>query len=184
MRVLVDCDGVLCDFIGMLVEICHDVGDYSVSRETFTRWEYKDCLSPETYEKVQLAITIGSAYCTMRELPGWYRFFPGGDIYENHEVVYVTSANKYHAWLAGRFHWLTIRGAKPEQIIFCSPAEKAEIRGDILIEDNKDILESWINFSCVDVGYQRYYLVDAPYNQGHGIFTRIKSLEELSLPQK
>lgn len=154
MIVLVDCDGVLCDFVGGVCKAVESFGLY-LTPENVTSYDFRDCLSPEQLEIVdELSRTEG--FCSRLQ---WY---PGARealrrLQYFADVRVVTQPWKSGTWIQERLSWLA-PVVDPKKVIFTY--DKSIIFGDALVEDNPANTRLWkernIGMACI---------IDQPWNQ-------------------
>lgn len=161
MRVLVDCDGVLADFLGrFLISIQKVTGLKHDPEVTTYRIEDAIRLEPNDYERVYEQVEAPGWCASVSPIPGAQE---GVSLLrkQGHTIVIVTSPWKGHySWHRERLWWLKHHfDIAEKQVIFTSTKEW--IDGDVLIEDNPDNLLKWKS-----AGYGRHGLIlDQPYNR-------------------
>jgi len=167
MIVLVDCDGVMADFLG---GVCHGLG---LDPKDCSRYDIEEAyrLPPGTLQSIahepgfcaSLA-PIPCAQTAIRTLRS-----------RGHRVVAVTSpwwSSPY--WMFERTAWLSkYFGFNPKDVI--QGSRKALIRGDVLVEDNISTAHEWLD--AWPDGHA--FLFDMPYNQGPTTATRVGTWEPI-----
>jgi 5'(3')-deoxyribonucleotidase len=164
---LLDVDGVICDFIGAALLALRAESGVSIPRESITTWEIFDSI-PEELQKYKtktyglLKARLGCV--SMRPYDGSK---PGVKrLQELAEVVIVTSPfPDSDTWMSERERWLGIHyGIKRTHIIHtCS---KHHVKGDIFIDDKTSHVVTW---------------ADA-HPQGHALLWNMKYNEQDELP--
>lgn len=167
--VLVDCDGVLADFVG---GVCREVNKTIPERvhqfkpKDFTEWDIGRLLP--SYWK---GIVSRPGFC--------YGLEPYPDAKEGMKTlldsgakaIVVTSPWTSDSWISERIEWLRCHfSIDRTNIIFADSGHKALIKGDFLIEDNLPTLQDW---SRENKGYG--YLIDRPWNQDATLLDRVDS---------
>ena len=173
MRVLIDVDGVLCNFVLAFMY---------------------------TYEKYALGVPddfVWSNWDSMDELPDWQARdaawrdpdlfwipepYSGAiealdDLNQRHDVRIVTAVP--HAHVEARSDWFKRYAPfihRKNQMIFTN--DKSLIRADVIIDDKVEHVDEWLEENIVPRGSG--FLIDRPWNRHgkHGI--RVKSLIEVA----
>lgn len=161
--VLLDVDGVLCDFIGPLVNEINWLHGTNFTREDVTRWDPKKCLPGVTSKSLDAVYNI-----TARK-PGWCRNlqpYPGAvegfrrleDVANIHIVT--TPFHSSECWMSERVEWLHEHfDIYPEDITFTS--RKELIEGEYLIDDKTETCSKWSHAH----DYGTALLWDTPHNR-------------------
>lgn len=158
MRILIDVDGVLADFVGGLCRELNAMG-YRRRPEDFRHW----CLN-RTLPPGELGDADGVAktwrFCLNLE---WYEgaiaFVKA--LQSAGEVTAVTApyaGSTY--WMHERADWLT-PVISPRDVVFTYGERKRDIRGDVLIEDHPGNASAWLNANPEGFAI----LIDRPWNQ-------------------
>ncbi len=144
MRILLDCDGVLADFVGPFLDLVNEEFSTSTRREDVTRYDiakalgWDDAFSASVSELVCRTLgmverlpVIDGAREAVRALTGW------GEIYV------VTSPWPGHpTWAYERARWLWRHfGFASKHIV--STSAKHIIDGDVLVDDKTETLRAW-----------------------------------------
>ena len=145
-RVLLDCDGVLADFIGPLLDVVHEHTGRRYAREDVTEFRFAKCLDLTRAEADRV-------YDTLSNRADWWRSLPVFDgaregvarLREVADVYIVTSPWWTCAtWLGQRLDWLyqhfEITGAN-----VVATSAKHMIAGDILVDDKTETLHAWLD---------------------------------------
>lgn len=174
MRILLDVDGVLADFVWEVIKVCADkFGDH---------WNYSDITQFDIatalgYTKEQEKILFDElkkpGVCeNMAVIPGAKaavdRLRELGDLY------IVTSPMTSPTWTHERENWLLDNFGIPRDKVIHSRV-KTFIRGDCLIDDRADTVEAWAEYNPLGCGF----LVDRPWNQHSKYRPRVKSWDDL-----
>ncbi len=143
-RVLLDCDGVLSDFIGSVCDLvrCHGGGNRTPAEVT----EFDFCKS--------LNLDVDVAREVKREIsttPGWWsslKVLPGAlegvaALREVADVYIVTSPwNSCRSWLCQRETWLKRHFDIPHARVIATSA-KHLVSGDMLVDDKTETCVAW-----------------------------------------
>lgn len=141
-RILVDCDGVLADFLLLYLELHEGLNGCAHTHEDVTDHDFTKCIAtPEQDERVWRHID---------KTPGLIRnLFPMegalhglGKLRELGDVVCVTSPHIGPTWVPERFRWLMdLAGFKKRDIVFRS--DKKHEPGDVFIDDKLSHVIEW-----------------------------------------
>ena len=158
-RILLDCDGVLADFVDACLDLIYIHTGAKHTKEEITQYDIFDSLGIP-----QLKHLLTSA----AEKPGWcYSFkpFPGARqaikrLEEIGEVVIVTSPLVTPRWYYERQKWLTDNlGIGKDRVIFTE--SKHFIEGDAIIDDSAEKCAKWHK----EHPRKLTILKDTPYNK-------------------
>lgn len=141
MRILVDCDGPLADFILLYLELHEqlngrrhvhaDVTDFDFAKCVATKdedervWRHID-RSPGLVRNMVMEDGAAQGLIELRKLG---------------RVVCVTSPHTGPTWMHERFAWLIGRGFHKRDIVMCK--DKSHVAGDILIDDKPEHCIEW-----------------------------------------
>jgi 5'(3')-deoxyribonucleotidase len=145
---LLDCDGVLSDFVA---PIC---ARYNKPRELITGWDIPEALEIDSAD--MWAFVGAPGYC--RSLP----VVAGAQDFVEQlrglgSVTIVTSPVASDQWIPERLAWLKEHfGFKTSDV--CVWSQKHRISGDVLIDDAAHNMETWPRAGV---------LVDCPWNQDY-----------------
>lgn len=155
-RVLLDCDGVLSDFVGMVLAW----DNHQHTRESITDFNIFKCWGqPERWVDFTAYLRGTGAVLGMAPTPD-ARDIVRGLRAGGHEITVVTSPFQgVPNWMPDRLKWLELHfGFSPRDVCFWD--QKHRIAGDVLIDDRAEHIEAFPG---------RALLVDAPYNQRCGL---------------
>ena len=138
--ILLDCDGILADFTGLLLRRINAQLGTIFREEDVTEFDISRALR---VPKSLVAYNVESRYfCS--EIPP----FAGArqevqELRARHNVRIVTAPwPTSHQWIPQRTRWLFEHfGIPPNEITFT--ASKERVPGDVLIDDSDDTLRSW-----------------------------------------
>jgi FMN phosphatase YigB (HAD superfamily) len=161
--ILVDCDGVLADFAGGVCAALDALnphpwrGAAKYTPERFTSYDVRKHLSEREQEQMQVACTSPGFAASLEWYAGaqaWLAALrPLGEI-----VCLTAPFTGAPTWVQERAAWL--RG-HVDQVHFCHAKEKAEVPGDLLIEDRYATCVAWTRKQG-----RQAILIDRPWNQG------------------
>ena len=143
-RVLLDCDGVLADFIGSVLDAVADEIGIRYTHEDIKEFNFTKALNLDADVARRVKRTIS-------EGPGWWFAlapFPEAiegvaKLREVANVYIVTSPwNSHPNWLHEREAWLKKHfGIPHSHVVACSA--KYIVSGDLLVDDKTDALVKW-----------------------------------------
>jgi len=142
--VLLDCDGVLSDFVGAAIDVAHHHSAKRWKVEDLTQWSFwKDMVDPDVPDLVKriLADISTPGFCAgIQPLPGAKEAVER--LREIADIRVVTSPWNSPTWAHERFEWLTQHFDFPRsQVIQCE--DKSEVDGDFLVDDDPKKLSTW-----------------------------------------
>lgn len=142
-RVLVDCDGVLAQFLDHVLIELNDILSTSHVIDDITQWEMYDALNvPEAVRRQVDDIVMQPGFCAC--LPSIAGAREGLDALRDagHKVYCLTTPFKGSHWMPERVHWLRKHmGFNRKEVIFCHAKEL--VQGDFLIDDKVENLQAW-----------------------------------------
>ena len=177
-RILLDCDGVLSDFIGGVLDVVRDREEVELEAKDFPRGEiFKQLgeIDPGLRRMASAAIMERGFCAGLAVLPGaesGVRTLRAAGL----EVYIVTSpVTKSHYWMCERYEWLMEHfGIDNKYVIFTQ--SKHIVQGDIFIDDRDDHVEEWVEHQKNGAGF----IWDTLHNRHVGQdLQRLKSWEEL-----
>jgi 5'(3')-deoxyribonucleotidase len=172
MRVLLDCDGVLADFVGYTLGMLNNQFKRDYKLRDIQKDSLDQVLTPAEWKYVRSAYD-GMPCCRM--IP-WY---PGAQAFLRrlslkYSVRIVTTSFRTQGWEEQRRAWLA-EVIDPRHVIFSD--DKREVDGNIIVED------SWANADRWALHRRRQALLLArPWNDGrsNGMhLVRVYSYEEI-----
>lgn len=142
--VLLDVDGVLCDFVGGVLDLCASELERTFQREQITRFDFAACLGLSAEEKRIATSPISHRAGWWSSLP----ILPGAQdgvarLMEIAEVYIVTSPwNSCPTWLHEREAWLRKHFDIPHSRVLAGSA-KHLVAGDVFIDDKTETVAKW-----------------------------------------
>lgn len=161
MRVVLDVDGVVADFVGGVLDVFNAICYPPVTRDQVREWEMETLL-PEAYRPVffwhcsqpgfcaDLA-PLPSAVAAIREMRR-----------RGHDVVFATSPWSSETWIPERTAWLERHFGAVE---IHHVKDKTGVHGDVFVDDKPEHVIAW------HLAHPRAHacLWDAPYNRGSNL---------------
>jgi 5'-nucleotidase len=143
-RVLLDCDGVLADFIGPVLDLVYLVTDRRHTHEQVDRFDFAACLDLSPDEKRAVRDVISGTEGWWRSLPVLPRAQDGvRRLREVADVYVVTSPwNSCKTWLYEREAWLKEHFGIPHSHVLAGSA-KHLVDGNMLVDDRTETLTRW-----------------------------------------
>ncbi len=160
-RILLDVDGVLCDFVSGYLELVKRVGwlgDFTLA--DVTDWSFQKALglSNDCVRDVEALLFEPGFVRGLSSLPGTYEGVAALEK-AGHDLVFVTSPWRGHpTWAHERDQWITERWPDAKIV---STNQKQFIKGDVLIDDKPEHVERWCEEHVAGFGL----VWDAPYNR-------------------
>lgn len=160
MRILVDMDGVLCDFAGRILEwYNHDNGTH-LTKEQNLDWEMEHMLGPGGKDFIRSCMRWPEFFTRLDPIPGAVEGMH--DLLRTgHDVVIVTSIpSSAGIAFAGKQQW--IRDHIPDFKLknFVGATRKELVRGNVLLDDAPHNIEAFMAENRENMGV----VFDAPYN--------------------
>jgi hypothetical protein len=163
-KVLIDCDGVVCDFMGHVVDFANKSG------KTSRQWKYEEITGdarkyPLWTESGLEEEWLREGFCS--ELP----IIPGSQEFvealrrDGFEILFVTSPPRDGKfWTFERKNWLEKNfGAKRGEVIFAT--DKRYVSGLTLIDDHVDNCMEWNAYNQHHGDHLHSIMVAQPWNQ-------------------
>lgn len=182
MRIAVDMDEVLAQFVKKVLDRWNRENGTSFKRENFQLWDMKATLGPEADVILKEWCGEDTFFRYLQPVPGAIKGF-NSLIDAGHDVLVATAVLAHanycyddkRAWMRDQFpRW------NMDNFIAC--ARKGFIDADILIDDGPHNIEAWLK-----AGKSGAVLLDAPWNQSFqpaaarepNRFTRVKNWDEI-----
>lgn len=169
MRILIDVDGVICDFVSGYCELVEGVTGRKYALADVTDYDFTAfCLSIDERRQVEHLLFQRAMVRCLHALPG-SQAGVAGLAARGAEIVFVTSPWRGHpTWASEREEWL---GDLFPGYPVVSTHAKYVCAGDVMIDDRPEHLQRW--YASTRSGHP--LLWDAPYNQGIKILQRVRS---------
>lgn len=142
--ILLDCDGVLSDFIGPVCALASSVTGRTHAPADVTRFDFASCLELTPLEKRQVTDYISMSTGWWSQLPilpgareGVARLQDLGDVY-----IVTSPWNSCATWLHEREAWLKRHFNIPHSRVLAGSA-KHLVSGDIFVDDKTETLVNW-----------------------------------------
>lgn len=174
MRILLDVDGVLADFVTPALKIINTITERDC---TTNAWLPEDITQYDVIRACQLTAAQAKCWQAAISAPGFcanLELYPGvlealKVLRTIGEVVAVTTpfdngtgqAAPY--WMVERYDWLLAHGFRAREIIFTN--DKSHIGGDVFVDDNAHHVDLWKYRQKNPAGaVARPYLHSRPWN--------------------
>ena len=162
IRILLDVDGVLADFVGHTMTLLDGLGIRlpNNGRDGFNTWDLLDVLpSNESRSRCAWGWRERGWCVSMPPYPGAQQAV--ANLRTHADIVFVTAPMPYAPnWMFERTQWLMKEfDAKAHEIVHTTG--KHNVWGDVLVEDKPSNLEEWLAEHPNGTGI----LCDAPYNR-------------------
>lgn len=170
MRILLDCDGVLADFVGGFLKTLRDIDGVPRAHEDVTQYTIEEALdlTPETTASVHAQISQRGWCLGLQPIIG-AREGVKALREAGHDLVVVTAPwPKHETWHWERLRWLEELGFEEESVVFTW--RKELVGGDLLLEDNPKILNRWMQSHA---NQRTGILFDQPYNRAVPLTPRL-----------
>lgn len=160
-RVLLDCDGVLSDFLTRALEVINTAGPHDFKHEHVTHFDICEGLGvPHLWENLREACGTPGFVMGLNVMPGAKE---GVEKLQQHaEVFCVTSPMSVPNWALEREKWLEhhfdIKKSHVAQL-----ESKHIIPGDYFVDDKIENIEIWAEHHPNSTAI----IFDAPYNRNH-----------------
>lgn len=176
MKILLDVDGVLCDFVGGYLNAVHTVTGKQYRREDITGWDIEQYIhiSPEERKAVVNIIKTEGFCLGLKPIPRSFELVQW--LRDHGEVHIVTSPWNGPHWQKERLIWLkTYFGFESHEVTQIQ--DKSNIKGDIIIDDKMETLKQWKK--CHPSGIP--ILWETPHNQNDfNLFSQIPRAHDLA----
>lgn len=142
MRILVDCDGPLSDFIATYLHLHRELNGQVRHKHDVTNFDFAKCVSTKD-EDEKIWRHIDATKGIVRHIPYECGSIAGLDqLRKLGRVVCVTSPHFGPTWMPERAEWLIDRGFHKRDIVFRK--DKAHEPGDVLIDDKPEHCREWL----------------------------------------
>ena len=172
MRILLDCDGVLADFLTPAMRHLNFFSGHHYEPEDLHDWDVFS-VYPRTCEERFYAACGVPGFCGGLDVIEGSRDFVEGLCYLG-EVYVVTSPMPNHpTWAFEREQWLRDHFGLPANRVIHTSAKHVCL-GDVLIDDRPENVRRWQEAHPTGVGL----LWDAPYNRRDTRLQRVRGAED------
>jgi 5'-nucleotidase len=140
-RFLIDCDGILSDYVSSALELIEQHTGEKYDPEEITKWEVFEALGVSHLKKLEKE---------RLQYPGWcaaFKVFPGAKeamkkLNNLCEVVVVTSPMQTPFWCYERTNWLTTHFDIPKSRVVYAK-NKEYVAGDFFLDDSDENCLAW-----------------------------------------
>lgn len=179
MRILLDCDGVMSDFIAHVLHEVNAELRTDHTHDDIDKWEMYEALAVPTETRAKVdQIVMSPGFCAgLPEIEGAREGVPALRA-AGHKLYCVTAPFIGHNWMPERVQWLRRHmGFDRKHVVFCY--DKELIFGDVLVDDKIDNLLAWQ--AAWPNG--RATLFEQPWNRRDERWTGLRAKDWLSLLQ-
>lgn len=160
-KILVDCDGVLCDTVTAYLELVREHTGRVHALADVTDFRFSKCVVSEEEDAHIWQNMIDRRPDFVVQLPE----LPGAlvgllELRQSARVVALTSPHIGPHWMHERAAWLMRRGFSKADIVFAK--DKAHVPGTVLIDDSLDNCREWAAAHPTGTAI----VFDQPWNQG------------------
>jgi 5'-nucleotidase len=158
-RILLDCDGVLSDFVHPTLDLVHAHTGDRHHIEEITQWDVFAAIGKKEHEHILNSVVEKGGFCeTFPVLTGAQEAVE--ELRKLGDVFIVTSPFDAPTWVVERNRWLAKHfGFTKKQIAHV--ASKFIVSGDMLIDDSERNLIEWKEHNPTGAAL----LIDAPWNR-------------------
>lgn len=162
-RVLLDCDGILSDFVGGYLRLLHEHTGIIATHEQVTAFDIGASLGLTPEQSSRMKRAVGDAHAFARTL----EVYPGArqgviELQRVADVYIVTSPwNSNPTWTHDREWWLREHFGIPHARVVHTSA-KHLVRGDVLVDDKVSTVREW----CEEHPAGGGIVWDTPHNRG------------------
>lgn len=161
--ILLDCDGVLADFVTPALRVVAELGGPTVAHDDLTQYDIGQLLPAELRAEFWRRVAVPGFCAGLKPYPGALECVFG--LREIGDVVCVTSPMDAPHWAHERIYWLKeFFGFDRKTTI--STSGKHWIAGDFLADDSIGHVDDWANHHASADGPLRGCLIKRPWNGG------------------
>lgn len=170
--ILLDCDGCVADYVGLLLETVKDVTGRVREHSDITSFDVMHSLDlPVAEQKAVKAEMLQPGWCSaIRVLPGAHDFVNA--LQELGSVVWVTAPGDSdmcsETWPHERSLWLAVNFGADRKRDIIYTGRKFQVAGDFLIDDSAVHIREWQAHRAGAA-----ILLDRPWNRGVGYINRV-----------
>jgi 5'(3')-deoxyribonucleotidase len=161
MIVLLDCDGVLADFLSPALAALHACGGPALAHDELDRYSIESLLDTAEQRAAWWSAVTAPGFCASLQPYAGARECVDDLRAMKHDVLCVTSPMDSLTWAGERAAWLRDRFGFARNHIISTPG-KQWVAGDFLADDNENHCDDWgaryLEASPI--------LIARPYNDG------------------
>lgn len=158
-RILVDCDGILADFVASALKLINDHTGEDHTHDEIVQWDVFKALGKKDIEHILDNAVANGGFCAALEvLPGSVSAIE--KLRRRGDVFIVTSPYDAPNWVYERTRWLERHfGFHKKQIV--NTSSKFVVSGDVLVDDSDKNLQEWLDHHSQGLAL----LWDRPWNR-------------------
>lgn len=177
MKILCDCDGVLTDFVGLVIDYLQNTYGMRVRREAIDQW---DCFAAvgcgDEWPRFHVACDALELCARMSELPEARSLWAA--VLRTDPAAYVCTTPMTVGWLGQRAEWLRSFGVPLARQIQCHDKAMLARRDVVLIDDKAENCEAFVRAG------NRAFCIATPYNAHlHSLTGRGRGMNSAMIPR-
>lgn len=172
MRLVIDQDQVICDWVKRILEWYNEDKGTSFTKEDIKTWNMSDNLGPHSVDFLRSCMRYPELYRDLEPIEGAvYGMKKLHD--DGHDVIIATAVPKcagiaYHGkleWIRRNMPWFNLNN-------FVAIQRKDLLSGDLILDDGEHNIKAWREKG------RKTVVFDAPWNQGVESTYRVKHWNE------
>lgn len=174
MRVIVDMDEVLANFVSHVLGRWNMTNMTKFTREDINSWQMEETLGPGSYRVIENWISRPGFFENLDPMPGAVEGFKKlMDM--GHEIVICTSlAPEISNGYDGKRRWMHRHWPTFNLNNFICTSKKHMLKADVLIDDASHYLKAWR-----EAGNVQGVIMDARWNRDLDIFPRARNWQDI-----
>ena len=177
---IIDIDGVLCDFVNSFLSVANGIAGTHLIRSDIKEYDLRNYFSDWIVEQVVKDVDV---YKKALPMPGAIRFFEKLKKQYHGRIIKMTARPINNDIIAATMHWLHMYSLNAGYLSFMSIPDKLDyIEG--LSPNNKDVtvvIDDNISVAIEAKKHVNAYLIDAPYNRDQRFINRIMSINDINI---
>lgn len=161
LRVLLDCDGVLADFVGAALGLIKKVTGKPYTKANVKQWDFINDLVRDERDYLEIYQGVHAAgFCAgIHPLAGAEKGM--AELRKMPVDIYVVTAPQFESahWVPERTRWLNYHFRLDKDRLLYTDAKRLAA-GDVFVDDSSEHVASWRAEHPAGVGY----VMDAPHN--------------------
>lgn len=157
IRILLDCDGVLADFVAGVNRVLVGAGHDAIVPTTFRFFD-----GHPAKETILAALRTPEFWYDLEPIPGAVDAVTRMAEGDNEILVVTASWESCTGWENARRGWLMRHfGIEQDRVLVVPGKRKHLVRGDVFVDDKQETVLAWEAHTV----HGRAYLFDQPYNR-------------------